>query len=183
MGTETTPGPYNQEWLDRIAQAGDEAVGQVREGFRLSTQGTEWVDRIAKAGDEAITAMREPAPKVELPWKAGGLQGFNSSHGPTYDGGSFAGGGPSSPRALFVRVTTPMGRPASVHLDICDDSHGCTVWLDPATARQAAAALLAGADEADAEMAHWREVLDKQQARLFELHMRDVAGRAGQPAE
>jgi hypothetical protein len=146
--------------------------------------------------DEGPETVSEPAVAqsvVALPWRAGELDGFNSSYGPTYNGGGFSGGGPSRNRSLSVRVLTPMGEPSTVSIDLCDDSrlshsgHGCTVTLDPATARAAAAALLAGAEKAEGEMAHWRGVLDQQRAEqraeIQAMQLRDAAGRAGVPAE
>lgn len=80
---------------------------------------------------------------------------------------------------LAVRLWTPQGRPASVELDLGDDSHGCTVTLTPEHARKAARALSEAADRADAEMARWRAILDQQRADLLAAAERDMLGRAG----
>ena len=125
--------------------------------------------------------------EIELPWRMEGLDGHRSDYGPTYTGGGFSGGGPASDRSLTVRLRTPMGEPATVSIDLCDDSrlkrsgHGCTVAVDPAAARQAAAALVAAADQAEAEMAKWQETLDKLRTELQTARLRDAAGRAGAP--
>lgn len=123
-------------------------------------------------------AMNE---NVKLPWRVDGLHGYRSSQGPTYNGGHFFGGGPQSERSVTVRVLTPMGRPATVELDLCDDQHGCTVTLNPETARQLAGALSAGAAKAEADMARWREVLERQRAEIVAAQQRDLIGRAGLP--
>lgn len=116
----------------------------------------------------------------KLPWRASDLQGFSTSEGPTFDGGWFTGGGPKTKRSLTVRLHAPQGRPATVELDLSDhDKHGCSVTLDPATARQAAAALLAAAEKAEAEMAHWRGVVAKLDADLAAARERDARSRAG----
>lgn len=122
--------------------------------------------------------------KPKLPWRANGLDGFGTSEGPTFNGGTFVGGGPRRDRSLTVRLLIPMGRPASVELDLTDgESHGCSVSLPPATAREAAAALLAAAERAEAEMAHWQSVLDQQNAQLEAARQREIEARAGVPRE
>jgi hypothetical protein len=118
---------------------------------------------------------------VGLPWRIDGLAGFSTSQGPTFDGGWFTGGGPVESRTLTVRVLTPMGRPATVELDLTErDRHGCTATLDPATARQAAAALVAAADQAEREMAKWAAVVAKLRADVAASHLDDAARRAGE---
>ena len=114
-----------------------------------------------------------------LPWRVTGLHGARSDCGPTYDGGHWTGGGELMDKTLAVRLWTPRGRPASVELDLGDDSHGCTVSLTPERAREAARALGEAADRADAEMARWRELLDRNRAELLEAVGRDMLGRAG----
>lgn len=127
--------------------------------------------------------MADQPETVDLPWRVEGLDGFNSEQGPTFDGGWFTGGGSTRHRSITVRLLAPMGRPASVQLDLCDDRHGCTASLSPQVARDLAAALAAGAAKADAEMAHWRQVLDKQRAEIQELMLREYAARAGEPTD
>lgn len=115
-----------------------------------------------------------------LPWRADGLDGFSTSHGHTFDGGTFTGGGPHSPQTLAVRLLSGVyGRPATVEVDLCDDGGGRSVTLDPQTARNAASALMAAADKADAEMAHWRGVVEKMRADLATASYRDALGRSG----
>ena len=114
-----------------------------------------------------------------LPWRVTGLHGARSDSGPTYDGGHWTGGGERSDKTLAVRLWTPMGRPASVELDLGDGSHGCTVSLTPGRAREAARALGEAADRADAEMARWGAMLDRQSAELAAAAERDMLGRAG----
>lgn len=126
--------------------------------------------------------------EITLPWHLDGLQGARSDGGPTYNGGRWDGGSRLTDRSIAVRYYAPMGRMATVEVDLGDESqdqlgtadHGCTVSLTPDQARTAAAALLAAADRADAEIQRWRDVLDKQRAELDELRLRDIAGRAGQ---
>lgn len=113
-----------------------------------------------------------------------GLDGFSTQTGPTFDGGSFAGGGPVRDRILEVRLRTPFGRPASVELDLIDTGHhGCTVSLPPDLARQVAAALTASADKADAERQKWLDVVNKQNAKLREEIDRQARAMAGLPEE
>lgn len=128
--------------------------------------------------------MNQPTPDsgIKLPWRLDGLQGFTSSQGPTFDGGWFHGGGPASQRTITVRILTPMGRPATIEIDLTDtDRHGCTATLNPADARRAAAALTAAADKAEAEMAHWQQVLDTSRAEMQAAWQRDIQGRTGHP--
>lgn len=120
--------------------------------------------------------MSEP---ITLPWRITGLDGFTTSHGYTYNGGAFSGGGPHSPQSIAVRMLSEYGRPATVQLDLCDDRGGRSVSLNPELARQAAAALLVAADKADADIQHWRDVLDQQREQLLAARHRDMVGRAG----
>lgn len=117
---------------------------------------------------------------VVLPWRKGGLDGFSTTTGPTFNGGCFAGGGPAFFQTLAVRVLTPLGRRATVELDLCDDRDGRSVTLDPDTARAAARALLAGADQAEAEMARYRRILDEQRAAIQAMQLRHLAEQAGE---
>lgn len=118
---------------------------------------------------------------VPKPWRVDDLHGASTSNGRTYNGGSWAGGGPVLQRYLVVRVhNAPYGEPASVEVDMGDRQHGCTVSLNPALAREAAARLIAAADAADAVMADWREVLDKQRLELAELRARALAKAVGE---
>lgn len=121
-----------------------------------------------------------PPITVKLPWRVDGLEGFSTTEGPTFNGGWFTGGGPHSPQTFAVRALTPMGRPATVSVDLCDDKGGRTVTLTPDTAREAAAALVLAAEKAEQEMAHWRGVVERQRAELAELAHRDACGRAGE---
>ncbi len=118
-----------------------------------------------------------------LPWRAAGLHGARSDSGPTYDGGYWTGGGERLDKHVSVRLWTPMGRAATVELDIGDRDHGCTVTLNPALAREAAAALLAAADKADGEMRKWRDMLERQNERIAAAARRDLVARAGLPEE
>lgn len=116
-----------------------------------------------------------------LPWRTDGLDGYSTSQGPTYNGGWFVGGGGHRPQSMTIRVLTPMGRTATVEVDLCDEAHGRSVTLSPDLARSAAAALVAAADKADREMEHWRGVVERQRAELAELAHRDALRRAGLP--
>lgn len=116
---------------------------------------------------------------VTLPWRVTGLPGANTSSGRTYNGGEWYGGGPVPEKSVAVRVWTPMGKPASVELDLGEPNHGCTVSLKPALAREAAAALLAAADKADAEMQKWRDVLAKQAEEIRAEARKLALGQAG----
>lgn len=122
-------------------------------------------------------------PTADLPWRADNLEGFSTLQGPTYNGGWFTGGGPKSPVSLTVRVLLPMGRPATVEVDLCDEKDGRTVTLTRALAREAAAAIVAAADKADREMAHWRGVVERMRAEVAELSLRNAIGQAGLDAK
>lgn len=114
--------------------------------------------------------MSEDVAEIKLPWRATGLDGFSTEQGPTFNGGSFHGGGPRLDRSLSVRLLQPMGRAATVQLDLTDrETHGCSVSLNPDVARQVAAALVTGADQAEAEMARYRAILDEQRKNLREV--------------
>lgn len=112
------------------------------------------------------------------PWRLTGLDGYSTMSGPTFGGGQFTGGGPYSPSRIAVRLLTPYGKPCTVALDICDERHGSSVTLNPEQAREAAAALLAGADGAEAEMQRWRQVVEQQRADLARAAHKDALGRA-----
>jgi len=121
--------------------------------------------------------------EVKLPWRVTGLDGFRSDSGPTYDGGSWSGGGPRTDKHVAVRFLNPYYGQASVEFDLGDGSHGCTVSLTPDLARDAAAALLAAADKADAELAHWRSVLDANRQRIDAAAHQALLRRAGMPED
>lgn len=117
---------------------------------------------------------------ITLPWRVEDLPGSQSDSGPTYNGGYFYGGGERSAMSLSVRKWAPMGRPATVELGIgAGKDHGCAVTLDPERARAAAAALVPAADAADAEMAKWREVVERNRDASLEALTRDAERRAG----
>lgn len=126
------------------------------------------------------TPTPDPDPiKLQLPWRVKGLPGARSDIGPTYNGGEWFGGGERTDKHVAVRVWTPLGRAATVELDIGDTSHGCTLTLKPAQAREAARALLAATEAAEAEMQRWRDVLERQRAEIREMADRDLRARAG----
>lgn len=116
---------------------------------------------------------------INLPWKATGLDGYSTQSGYTFDGGNLTGGGPWLGLNLTVRMNCRYGEPATVQLDVSDKRNGASVSLTPDLARQAAAALLAAADAADADMQHWRDMLDRQRAEMQAFQQRDLIGRAG----
>lgn len=112
------------------------------------------------------------------------LDGYSSDQGPTFNAGWFVGGGAKRDRSLTVRLLTPMGRPASVQLDLSDHTeHGCSVSLTPARAREVAAALVERAEAAEAEMARWREIVEKQQAEMKANALKFARGSAGMTEE
>jgi hypothetical protein len=115
----------------------------------------------------------------ELPWRAADLEGAHSNSGPTYDGGMWTGSSRTLKKSVAVRCWTPMGRPATVELDLTDTDHGCTVTLPPALARQAAAALIVAAERAESEMRKWQDVLDRQREEIDAAAQRDLVARAG----
>ncbi len=117
--------------------------------------------------------------QTELPWRVADLPGSRTDSGPTYNGGYFHGGGEKSGMNLSVRVWAPMGRPATVELGIGSHDHGCAATLKPALAREAARALMAAADKADAEMAEWRGVGERLRAEMAALALREATARAG----
>lgn len=120
------------------------------------------------------------AGEPELPWRVAGLPGASTSSGYTYNGGTWAGGGPVPDKSIAIRVWIgPYSEPATVQVDLGEKNHGCTVSLNPDLARQAAAALIAAADAADANIQGWRDVLERQRAELMALRERDMLGRAG----
>jgi hypothetical protein len=123
--------------------------------------------------------MAESTGEIQLPWKAEALEGFNTSSGYTYNGGTVTGGGPSLPLRLTVRKNSHYGEPATVQIDVGDRRNATSVSLKPDLARQAAAALLAAADKAEEDIEHWRQVWERQREEMAALMARNAMAKAG----
>lgn len=130
-----------------------------------------------------MSAGLSAVAEVSIPWRADDLRGARSDHGHTYDGGTWTGTTAPTEKWVGVRIYAPYGESATVELDMGDKTHGCTITLNPAVAREAAAALLEAADRADAEIQRWRDMLERQRQDLAAAFERETRMRAGVSAD